>query len=44
MELHQVSDEELKALCDLMATEDQAAQGNEAGQGQRLPHYLKLIK
>jgi hypothetical protein len=44
MELHQVSDEELKALCDLMATEDQAAQGKEAGQGQRLPHYLKLIK
>ena len=44
MELHQVSDSELKALCDLMATEDQAAQGTEAGQGQRLPHYLKLIK
>ena len=43
MELHQVSDSELKALCDLMA-EDQAAQGTEAGQGQRLPHYLKLIK
>ena len=44
MELHQVSDSELKALCDLMATDDQAAQGAEAGQGQRLPHYLKLIK
>ena len=44
MELHQVSDAELKALCDLMATEDQVAQGKEAGQGQRLPHYLKLIK
>ena len=44
MELHQVSDEELKALCDLMATEHQAAQAKEAGEGQRLPHYLKLIK
>ena len=44
MELHQVSDGELKALCDLVATEDQAAQDQDAGQGQRLPHYLKLIK
>ena len=44
MELHQVSDSELKALCDLMATDEQAAQGAEASQGQRLPHYLKLIK
>jgi len=44
MELHQVSDGELKALCDLVATEDQAAQDQDAGQGQRPPHYLKLIK
>ena len=44
MELHQVSDGELKALCELMATEDQAAQGKDANEGQRLPHYLKLIK
>ena len=42
MELHQVSDSELKALCDLAVVDDQAAQ--EAGQGQRLPSYLKLIK
>lgn len=44
MELNQVSDPELKALCDLMVTEDSAAQGKDAGLGQRLPHYLKLIK
>lgn len=43
MELHQVSDSEFRALCDLV-TQDQAAQGKEADQGQRLPHYLKLIK
>lgn len=42
MELHQVSDSELRALCDLV-TQDQAEQGKEADQGQRLPRYLKLI-
>ena len=44
MELHQVSDTELKALCDLIATEDQPAPDTRAGQGQRLPPYLKLVK
>ena len=44
MELHQVSDSELKALCDLVVVDDQVAQEAEAGQGQRLPSYLKLIK
>jgi hypothetical protein len=41
MELHQVTDSELKALCDLVVDE-QAAQ--EAEGDQRLPPYLKLIK
>ena len=44
MELHHVSDSELKTLCDLAVVDDQAAQEAEAGQGQRLPSYLKLIK
>ena len=48
MELHQVTDSELKALCDLMVTNDQAAEdskaGTKSGLGQRLPPYLKLIK
>jgi hypothetical protein len=41
MELHQVTDSELKALCDLMVADDRPAQD---GQGQRLPPYLKLVK
>ena len=41
MELHHVTDSELKALCDLVVDE-QAAQEAEACQ--RLPPYLKLIK
>jgi hypothetical protein len=44
MELHQVTDSELKALCDLVMVDNQAAQEAETGQGQRLPSYLKLIK
>ena len=52
MELHQVSDTELKALCDLMVTDDKAAQETKtdtkadakADLGPRLPPYLKLIK
>ena len=44
MELHQVTDSELKALCDLAVTENQSAQDTQAGNGQRLPSYLKLIK
>ena len=42
MELHQVTESELKALCDLMVPDDQPAQN--AQPGQRLPPYLKLIK
>ena len=44
MELHQVTDSELKALCDLMVTEGQSAPDARADQGQRLPPYLKLVK
>lgn len=44
MELHQVTDSELKALCDLMVVADQEAQDAEMGRGQRLPSYLKLVK
>jgi hypothetical protein len=44
MELHHVTDSELKALCELMEPEDRPAQDTEARQGPRLPPYLKLIK
>ncbi|MBA2398386.1 MAG: hypothetical protein H0V72_06760 [Bradyrhizobium sp.] len=44
MELHQVTDSELKALCDLMVTEGQSTPDAKADQGQRLPPYLKLVK
>jgi hypothetical protein len=45
MELHQVTDSELKALCDLMVTDNQSGQDDaKADQGQRLPPYLKLVK
>ena len=44
MEVHKVSDAELKALCDLMAKEKQPAPDSTASQGQRLPPYLKLVK
>jgi hypothetical protein len=44
MELHDVTDAELKSLCDLMVTENQSAQDTRVGHGQRLPPYLKLIK
>ena len=43
MELHKVTDTELKALCDLIVTEDQA-QARKDGQPRWLPPYLKLIK
>ncbi|MBN8987105.1 MAG: hypothetical protein J0H42_02575 [Rhizobiales bacterium] len=43
MELHHVTDAELKALCDLMV-EGQAAQDARADFGQRMPSYLKLVK
>ena len=44
MELHHVTDSELKALCDRMVVDDQPARDAQTGPGQRLPPYLKLIK
>ena len=43
MELHKVTDSELKALCDLMVPEDQPQDAKDEP-GPRLPPYLKLIK
>jgi hypothetical protein len=43
MELHHVTDAELKALCDLMVTDGQSTQAK-ADHVQRLPPYLKLVK
>ena len=42
MELHQVTDAELKALCELMEAEERKPQGS--GRGRALPPYLKLVK
>jgi hypothetical protein len=44
MEIHHVTDAELKALCDRMITGDQAPQDARPGLAQRLPPYLKLVK
>jgi hypothetical protein len=44
MELHKVTDSELKALCDLMVRDDQPAQETRTASGRPLPPYLKLIK
>jgi hypothetical protein len=44
MELHQVSDSELKALCDLMVPDGQPRQELASGPGRPLPPYLKLVK
>jgi len=44
MELHKVTDTELKALCDLMVPEDEPPPDANDGSGRRLPPYLKLIK
>jgi hypothetical protein len=44
MELHHVTDAELKALCDLMVQDGQSAQDDKADHGRRLPPYLKLVK
>ena len=44
MELHKVTDSELKALCELMVSEDQTAQDPNSVSGRPLPSYLKLIK
>jgi hypothetical protein len=42
MELHQVTDSELKALCELMEADDRRP--HESDSGRPLPPYLKLIK
>jgi hypothetical protein len=44
MELHKVTDTELKALCDMMVPEDGPAPEPKDRPGLRLPPYLKLIK
>ena len=44
MELHQVTDSELKALCDLIVTDGQSGQDAKADQSHRLAPYLKLVK
>ena len=48
MELHQVTDAELKALCDLMTPEDDDApppeKGGKASPAKGAPTYLRLIK
>jgi hypothetical protein len=44
MELHHVTDSELKALCDLMTTECQPSHDTNRGPGRPLPPYLRLIK
>ena len=44
MGLHKVTDSELKALCDLMVTDEQSRQDDRDDQGQKLPPYLKLVK
>jgi hypothetical protein len=44
MELHHVTDSELKALCDLMVMDNPSGRETDNGPGQRLPPYLKLIK
>ncbi|WMT77646.1 hypothetical protein [Bradyrhizobium sp. Ash2021] len=44
MELHKVTDSELKALCDLMVPEDEPPPPDRKEARLRLPPYLKLIK
>lgn len=44
MELHQVTDAELKALCDLMTPEERPPQEVRSVSGKPLPPYLKLVK
>lgn len=43
MELHHVTDTELKALCDLM-TPDEQPPGDKTEQRRSLPPYLRLVK
>ena len=44
MELHQVSDSELKTLCEVMIPDDQPLQDTQTVPARALPPYLKLIK
>ena len=44
MELHQVTDAELRALCDLMTPEERPPQEVRSVSGRPLPPYLKLVK
>jgi hypothetical protein len=44
MELYQVTDSELKALCDLIEAEDRKPEEGRSALGRVLPPYLKLIK
>jgi hypothetical protein len=45
MELHKVTDSELKALCDLMMLENRPEREANVGQQRRpLPPYLRLVK
>ena len=41
MELHKVTDSELKALCDMIASDDHT---EEPAALKRLPPYLKIVK
>jgi len=44
IELHKVTDSELKALCDLRVVEVQPPRDTLVGQGRPLPPYLRLVK
>lgn len=44
MELHHVTDAELKALCDLMIADTRSTRDAKSGQGRRRAPYLKLVK
>ena len=44
MELHQVTDSELNALCEVMMPDHQPLQDTQSVRAKALPPYLKLIK
>ena len=44
MELHQVTDTELKVLCDMMVPDAQPPLQSASVSGRPLPPYLKLVK
>jgi hypothetical protein len=44
IELHQVTDTELKALCDLMEPDAQLSLRAGSASGRPLPPYLRLVK